>query len=94
MLVCIDGVCLSLVRIDGEWHYIAVTWESRTGTTILYDNTRPVWIVKRGKGKRIPSGGTLVVGREQDCKGGCFDSGKGVSGNVQPGLAALNACMS
>ena len=70
---------------DGEWHYIAVTWESRTGTTILYDNTRPVWIVNRGKGKRIPSGGTLVVGREQDCKGGCFDSGKGASGNVQPG---------
>ncbi len=36
-----------------------------------------VWSVVRGKGKRIPSGGTLVVGREQDCEGGCFDSDPG-----------------
>ena len=31
----------------------------------------------RGKGKKVPSGGTLVVGREQDCEGGCFDSKPG-----------------
>lgn len=28
-----------------------------------------VWSVVRGRGKRIPSGGTLVLGREQDCEG-------------------------
>lgn len=39
-----------------------------------------VWSVTRGKGKRIPSGGTLVVGREQDCEGGCFDSDEGAYG--------------
>lgn len=50
---------------DGQWHHVAVTWESRTGTTILYLDSREVWRVTRGKGKRIPSGGTLVVGREQ-----------------------------
>jgi len=33
--------------------------------------------VTRGKGKMIPSGGSLVVGREQDCQGGCFDSASG-----------------
>jgi hypothetical protein len=50
---------------DGQWHHVAVTWESRTGTTILYLDSREVWRVTRGKGKRIPSGGTLVIGREQ-----------------------------
>ncbi len=43
----------------------AVTWRSSTGKTVLYDNGRPVWTVTRGKGKKIPSGGTLVIGREQ-----------------------------
>ena len=43
----------------------AVTWDSSTGRTVLYDNGRPVWRVMRGKGETIPSGGTLVVGREQ-----------------------------
>ena len=33
--------------------------------------------MERGKGKRMPSGGTLVIGREQDCMGGCFDSAAG-----------------
>lgn len=36
-----------------------------------------VWSVVRGRGKRLPQGGTLVVGREQDCEGGCFDSDPG-----------------
>ena len=33
-----------------------------------------VWTVTRSQGRSIPSGGTLVIGREQDCQGGCFDS--------------------
>ena len=41
-----------------------------------------VWQVTRGKGKSIPSGGTLVLGREQDCLGGCFDSMAGATGKV------------
>jgi cysteine-rich repeat protein len=71
-----------IASTDGDWHHIAVTWESSTGRTVLYDNGRPVWVVSRGKGKTIPSGGTLVIGREQDCMGGCFDSARGAAGNV------------
>ena len=41
-----------------------------------------VWAVTRAKGKKIPSGGTLVLGREQDCLGGCFDSMAGATGKV------------
>ncbi len=50
---------------DGNWHHIAVTWTSSTGETILYDNGYPRWKVTRSKGAKIPSGGTLVIGREQ-----------------------------
>lgn len=28
--------------VDGKWHHIAVTWESKTGSTILYDNGKKV----------------------------------------------------
>lgn len=41
------------------------------------------WSTVRGKGKRIPSGGTLVIGREQDCPGGCFDSRAGAAGHTE-----------
>jgi hypothetical protein len=46
-------------------HVLPVTWESSTGQVVLYDNGLPMWTVTRGRGKRIPSGGTLVIGREQ-----------------------------
>jgi len=67
---------------DGNWHHIAVTWQSSTGQVILYNNGQEAWRVVRGKGKSIPSGGTLVVGREQDCRGGCFDSASGAAGRI------------
>jgi len=67
---------------DGLWHHMAVTWQSKTGEVVLYDNARPVWRVVRAKGAAIPSGGTLVVGREQDCLGGCFDSAPGAAGRL------------
>jgi len=72
-----------IAATDGQWHHIAVTWESRTGQTQLYDNGRRVWTANRGQGKEIPSGGTLVIGREQDCVGGCFDSDEGAKGDTQ-----------
>ena len=70
--------------VDGKWHHIAVTWESATGETHLYDNGRLVWKLIRAQGKVIPSGGALIVGREQDCIGGCFDSAAGAAGDVSP----------
>lgn len=68
--------------VDGKWHHIAVTWESSTGETHLYDNGRLVWKLYRAQGKVIPSGGSLIIGREQDCPGGCFDSAGGAVGDV------------
>ena len=28
--------------VDGKWHHVAVTWESSTGKTVLYDNGKKV----------------------------------------------------
>ena len=36
-----------------------------------------LWSVVRSQGKTMPTGGTLLIGREQDCEGGCFDSAPG-----------------
>lgn len=36
-----------------------------------------LWSVVRAQGKTMPTGGTLLIGREQDCEGGCFDSAPG-----------------
>ncbi|PSC70155.1 concanavalin A-like lectin glucanase [Micractinium conductrix] len=69
---------------DGKWHHIAVTWRSWDGVATLYDNGREVWQVVRAKGQKIASGGTLIIGREQDCEGGCFDSAiGGAAGGTQ-----------
>ena len=32
----------------------------------------------------MPTGGTLLIGREQDCEGGCFDSAPGETPSVSP----------
>ena len=39
------------------------------------------------------AGGTLVVGREQDCEGGCFDSARGAAGDIQVLVTRRNACL-
>lgn len=68
---------------DGRWHHVAVTWDMQTGETKLYDNGHLMWIVTRSKGVPVKTGGTLVIGREQDCLGGCFDSAPGAFGDIE-----------
>lgn len=48
-----------------------------------------VWSVQRAQGKTMPDYGTLVVGREQDCAGGCFDSLSGAQSPPLPSLLLL-----
>ena len=64
----------------GDWTHVAVTWESVSGATHLYTDGRLVWSTIRARGKLIAGGGVLVLGREQDCAGGCF--GKGPEADV------------
>ena len=71
-----------IASTDGKWTHVAMTWRSYDGQTVLFINGRNVWTVKRGQGQHIPSGGTLILGREQDVEGGGFDSGRGAVGPV------------
>ena len=66
----------------GDWTHVAVTWSSDGGDTRLYQDGQLVWQTVRAPGTRLAPGGTLVVGREQDCRGGCFDSTKGAAGSL------------
>ena len=75
---------------DGSFHHIAVTWESEAGATNLYIDGRLAWRVQRAKGASIPDGGTLVIGREQDCRGGCFDSARGATGLLDEDTATTD----
>lgn len=58
---------------DNEWHHLAFTRNGTTGFSQVYIDG-----VFRGSGT-LPSGvlqvdpGGLILGREQDCLGGCFD---------------------
>ena len=53
----------------GLWTHVAVTWTAESGVATLYVNGARVWAVRRSRGVAITAGGTLIVGREQDCLG-------------------------
>jgi len=62
-----------LSSTTGDWTHIAVSWSSASGTTKLYVDGGLAWTTRRAAGSLLSAHGTLVVGREQDCVGGCFD---------------------
>eukprot|EP00210_Caulerpa_lentillifera_P001038 g1001.t1 len=62
---------------DGVWHHIAATWDMKSGEAALYDNGRLHWKGIRNQGVSLIPNGTLVLGREQDCLGGCFGTTQG-----------------
>jgi len=76
------GVATGVAGNDGDWVHIAVTWQSTGGQAQLYKNGQIAWSGSVSAGTSITSGGTLVIGQEQDCIGGCFDPGQAVSGLV------------
>ncbi|KXJ07612.1 Neuronal pentraxin-2 [Exaiptasia diaphana] len=58
---------------DRQWHHICVTWENSDGQIIVYNDGHQ--LAKRSnfnKGHTIESGGTLIIGQDQDTFGGGF----------------------
>lgn len=76
------GVNTGITGNDGEWVHIAVTWQSTGGQAQLYKNGKLAWSGSVGAGTSITSGGTITIGQEQDCIGGCFDPSQAVNGLV------------
>nr|XP_058946196.1 neuronal pentraxin-2-like [Pocillopora verrucosa] len=60
---------------DGKWHHICLTWENTAGSWKLF---RDGSVAASGKsfqtGKVIRANGSLVLGQEQDSKGGKFEA--------------------
>ena len=67
---------------DGNWHHIAVTWQGSDGKTELHKDGKLVFTGTLASGTSITSGGSLVLGQEQDSVGGGFDSNQAFLGNL------------
>ena len=74
-MLCVAGECGPMTSVsanDGQWHHIAVTWDSSgstdlqgRGNSIIYMDGNPVWQGDVSKGKMIEDGGTVVLGNAQ-----------------------------
>lgn len=65
---------------DGNWHHICATWKN-TGVWRFYkDGTMAAWGVGFKTGYTIQSGGSLMLGQEQDSLGGSLDASQSLQG--------------
>ncbi|MCB1479112.1 MAG: VCBS repeat-containing protein, partial [Rhodobiaceae bacterium] len=60
--------------LDGEFHALAVSWDSASGTAKLYIDGTLVSTQTGQQGYTLTQGGTIVFGQEQDSVGGGFDA--------------------
>mmetsp|Transcript_25842 Transcript_25842/g.85033 ORF Transcript_25842/g.85033 Transcript_25842/m.85033 type:complete len:697 (+) Transcript_25842:438-2528(+) len=65
---------------DGEWHHIGITWERSTGELLLFIDGLPSVSQKIAPGSRRSKEGSLVLGQDQDCYGGCFETAQALNG--------------
>ena len=55
---------------DGNWHHIAVTWQSSDGKIEVFKDGFSGFSGNLSKGFSLTSGGTLLIGRGQSCEAG------------------------
>ena len=69
---------------DGQWHHVAVTWESAGGTWHSYKDGVEVKSSSEAfqQGEIITGGGVLILGQEQDEVGGGFNTLETFIGDV------------
>ncbi|XP_066283060.1 uncharacterized protein [Branchiostoma lanceolatum] len=68
---------------DGEWHAICATWRSSNGAWQIYSDG----VLRRSRsglktGKTVRSGGTWILGQDQDSVGGGFEEDQAFSGEL------------
>ena len=75
---------------DGQWHHVAVTWESATGSLTIYKDGKTAFTKENyKKGETLPAGGTIALAQEQDSVGGDFEVSNTLDGSLsQVGLWA------
>lgn len=66
---------------DGDWHQICVSWENNAGSLGFYiDGALSANETNFKTGHVIRSGGSLVLGQEQDSLGGGFSTAQSFQG--------------
>ncbi|PLX36063.1 MAG: hypothetical protein C0606_15180, partial [Hyphomicrobiales bacterium] len=68
--------------IDGSQHTLSVTWDSSTGALKVYVDGTLDYSGTVAQGHTMSSGGTLIIGQEQDSLGGGFNSAQIFAGTV------------
>ena len=69
---------------DGQWHHVAVTWESAGGTWHAYKDGIKIKSssLPFQQGEIITGNGVLILGQEQDDLGGGFNTEENFIGDV------------
>ena len=69
---------------DGQWHHVAITWESAGGTWHAYQDGVKLTSSSTPfqQGQVINGGGVLILGQEQDEIGGGFNTEENFIGDV------------
>lgn len=72
---------------DGQWHHVAVTWESAGGTWHSYKDGVEIKTSSQvsqafQQGEIISGGGVMILGQEQDELGGGFNTEENFVGDV------------
>ncbi|WP_236632959.1 LamG-like jellyroll fold domain-containing protein [Endozoicomonas elysicola] len=68
---------------DGNWHHVAWTWDSATGSTRVFIDGSQQYSGTLAQGHSIQNGGALVFGQEQDSVGGGFDTSQAYNGQIR-----------
>ena len=76
------AVTTGISATDGLWHHIAVTWRSSDGALNLYKDGVPLYSGILQPGVSLINNGSLVIGQEQDCAGGCFSAAQAFLGII------------
>jgi len=68
---------------DGEWHHVAITWSSASGSFASYqDGLKIAEGTNFQRGQKIPAFGYFILGQEQDEVGRNFSMGEAFSGSI------------
>ena len=68
---------------DGLWHFICTTWTSAGGKwSVFKDGVLADSGTNLANGKRVKSGGMIVIGQEQDEQGGKFSAAESFHGRI------------
>jgi len=67
---------------DGNWHHIVVTWRSSDGQLIVYKDGIAAYTGAHAAGTPLTSGGSMIIGQEQDNVGGGFDVSQAFLGQL------------